>query len=101
MKRMFLLFTITSMCLIVAVGGTITFLNSNSVLKQEKQTLSSQHSRNIKLDINVQENKSNPAPSPKGVGKVDNNDKSGDNSKEGLMEIKILWSKFTIEYLYR
>lgn len=51
MRRVFLLFVIIGMCIFVAIGGTFTFLESNSVLKQKKSHEVLEPSENISLLI--------------------------------------------------
>ncbi|QCX34254.1 hypothetical protein FDN13_11390 [Caloramator sp. E03] len=51
MRRVALLFVIISMCILVAIGGTFTFLESNSVLKQKRSIEVLKPVKNISLLI--------------------------------------------------
>jgi flagellar basal body-associated protein FliL len=37
-RRLMLIFIIVCMCILVGIGGVVTFINSNSVFKQNKKT---------------------------------------------------------------
>jgi hypothetical protein len=54
-KRMFLIVVIVSLCVVVAIGGNITFVISNSVLKQNKPVYAEK--ADIKVFVDLTENK--------------------------------------------
>jgi hypothetical protein len=97
MKRLFLLFIIIGMCLIVAVGGTMTFINSNSVLKQENQSPGSAHLKDIKTNLDAPEDKVYPiSPDEK-----DTSSPKGEETIGQYIDISSPWGKVIFEYLYR
>lgn len=57
MRRVFLLFVIIGMCMFVAVAGTLTFLNSDSVLKQNKHIEVMKQIEDISILVDITENK--------------------------------------------
>jgi hypothetical protein len=54
-KRMFLIVVIVSLCAVVAIGGNITFVMSNSVLKQNKPVYAEK--ADVKVFVDLTENK--------------------------------------------
>jgi hypothetical protein len=55
MKRMFLIIVIVSLCAVVAIGGNITFVLSNSALKQNKSVYAEK--ADVKVFVDLTENK--------------------------------------------
>jgi hypothetical protein len=55
MKRTFLIIVIVSLCAVVAIGGNITFVMSNSVLKQNKPVYAEKS--DVKVFVDLTENK--------------------------------------------
>lgn len=56
-RRIFLIFVIIFMCTLVIIGGAITFVKSDSVLKEEKLTTVIKAPKNVSLLIDITENK--------------------------------------------
>jgi hypothetical protein len=57
MKRILLLIVIIGMCILVAIGGTITFVNSNSILKQDKGESTNKAPKDLRIFVDITENK--------------------------------------------
>jgi hypothetical protein len=119
MKRIFLLFVIIGMCMLVTVGGTMTFLNSDSVLKQEKQTISAAALKNLKIYVDATTDKmylisdekilrtykisSEEAKTPSPIGEwiVESKDTLAEDLGGPWMGLNVPWGKLALEYLYR
>jgi hypothetical protein len=50
-KRMFLIVVIVSLCAVVAIGGNITFVMSNSALKQNKPVYAEKADVKVLVDL--------------------------------------------------
>lgn len=112
MKRVFLLIVILGMCLLVTVGGTMTFLNSNSVLKYDAQYVAENIQRNLHVAVDLQNSRiflvskgkviksyeaeyhSNRSPSPKGEWRIVSKDNIGGELK--WLGINMPWAKYGI-----
>jgi hypothetical protein len=114
MKRVFLLFVIIGMCMLVALGGTMTFLSSNSVLKQEQQAISEAALKNLELYVDTNNNKmyllsdkkvvktykissgKSKTPSPIGEWTIVNKDTWGEGFGGSWMGFNVPWGKYGI-----
>lgn len=57
MRRVFLLFVIICMCMIVALAGTMTFLNSDGVILRSKSIKVNKPLKDLKILIDITENR--------------------------------------------
>lgn len=56
-RRFFLLITIVLMCVLVAVGGSVTFVNSNGILMTDKKSLPKVPPKDLKILVDITENR--------------------------------------------
>lgn len=115
MRRVFLLVVIIGMCMLVAVGGTMTFLNSDSVLKDDAEPIiSSEMQRNTSIFADLKKdklylisegrvfktysigNQSGKTPSPTGEWKVSSKSTIGRDMKTKWIGINTPWGKYGI-----
>lgn len=114
MKRVFLFFVIISSCVLIVIVGKVTFVNSNSVLIKNENTLQNRKLKNLNIFIDITENKlyllSNKeviktypissgkyeSPSPIGDWKIVGKDTWGKGFGGRWMGFNVPWGKYGI-----
>jgi len=115
-RRFFLIFTIIFMCTLVIIGGAITFVKSDSVLKEDKQATAIKSPKDLSLLIDITENKlyviskgviiktypvasgKYNTPSPIGDWIVTSKGNCGDGFGGRWMGLNVPWATLVVEH---
>jgi hypothetical protein len=114
LKKIFLVFVIILMCILVAFAGNFIFINSNSVLKQNRKSSNTVKPKDLRIFINIPEKKlyvisedkiiknypiasgTNETPSPIGNWKVTSKATWGKGFGGKWMGINVPWGQYGI-----
>lgn len=114
MRRLFLLLIIALACTLVVIGGAFTFIRSNSVLKYNKETFSLNGVKDLRIFVDITENKmyllsegtvvktypissgKYSTPSPIGDWIITGKDTWGEGFGGRWMALNVPWGKYGI-----